>query len=116
MKRDDTVYLHHILDAISRIESYLQGVNEEDFQANPLVQDGVIRQLGIIGEAVRQLSRSVRESYPNVAWQDIAGMRNKLIHDYLGVDLEIVWQTAKEDLPELNKQIQAILAEINNGK
>ena len=109
MKRDDTVYLQHILDAISRIESYMQGVSEEAFQANPLVQDGVIRQLGIIGEAVRQLSRSVRERYPNVAWQDIAGMRNKLIHNYLGVDLEIVWQTVKEDLPELNKEIQAIL-------
>ena len=83
MKRDDTVYLHHILDANDRIESYLRGVTEEAFQANHLVQDGVIRQLGIIGEAIRQVSKSLRERYPMIAWQDIAGMRNKLIHDYL---------------------------------
>ena len=114
MKRDDTVYLQHILDANDRIESYLRGVTEEAFQANHLVQDGVIRQLGIIGEAIRQVSKSLRERYPMIAWQDIAGMRNKLIHDYLGVDLEIVWQTATEDLPELKQQIQAILQEMEN--
>lgn len=111
MERDDSVYLRHILDAISRIEEYLHGVDEEMFYQHHLVQDGVIRQLEIIGEASRRLSREVRASWPNVPWQDIAGMRDKLIHDYFGVDLEAVWLTARGDIPALKTEVSAILKE-----
>jgi uncharacterized protein with HEPN domain len=111
MERDDSVYLRHILDAISRIEEYLHGVDEEIFYQHYLVQDGVIRQLEIIGEASKRLSREVRASCPNVPWQDIAGMRDKLIHDYFGVDLEAVWLTARDDIPALKAEISAILQE-----
>ena len=112
MKRSESVYLQHILDAIARIESYVDGVDESDFYATPLLQDGVIRQLEIIGEAVRRLSDHLRASYPETPWHDIAGMRDKLIHDYFGVDLETVWLTAHDDLPQLKGEVRRILEEM----
>ncbi len=99
MKRDDTLYLRHILDAITTVQEYLNGVSEDQFNRTRLLQDGVIRQIEIIGEAVRHLSKEVRKTYGEVPWQDIAGMRDKLIHDYFGVDIEKVWLTAQRDLP-----------------
>jgi uncharacterized protein with HEPN domain len=111
MERDDSVYLRHILDAISRIEEYLQGVIEETFYQQYLVQDGVIRQLEIIGEATKRLSPEMRAECPNVPWQDIAGMRDKLIHDYFGVDLDAVWLTACGDIPALKAEVLRALEE-----
>ncbi len=78
-----------------------------------LLQDGVIRQLEIIGEAARHISGELRAKYANVPWQDIIGMRNKLIHDYLGVDIELVWITASEDLPALRERIQVMMEEFD---
>jgi uncharacterized protein with HEPN domain len=109
MKRDDSIYLQHIMDAINRIEEYLEEVNEVAFFENHLVQDGVIRQLEIVGEAVKQLSSDLRVNSDDIPWQDIAGMRDKLIHHYFGVDLGSVLRTAKEDLPILKKEILLIL-------
>lgn len=105
MAQDDGVYLHHILDAIDRIETYLQGIDEAEFLQTPLVQDGIIRQLEIVGEATKRLSKEIRDDTSHIPWVDIAGMRDKLIHDYLGVDIEQVWYTAKEDIPELKLEV-----------
>lgn len=109
MAHDETLYLRHILDAMDTVEEYLQGVNEEKFKNTRLIQDGVIRQIEIIGEAVRHISKDVRKTYPEIPWQDVAGMRDKLIHGYFGVDIEKVWDTAKGDLPVLRKQVEQIL-------
>ncbi len=109
--KDDDVFLKHVLDSINQIEEYVDGMGYEDFVSNRLVQDGVVRQLEIIGEATKNLSPELREKYPKTPWEDIAGMRDKLIHHYFGVDLEVVWDTVEKDLPALKKQVKKILAE-----
>lgn len=113
MKLDETVYLQHILDAITRAETYLQNIDEAAFTKNFLVQDGIIRQLEIIGEATKRLSNKLRNRYPAILWDDIAGMRDKLIHDYFGVDIDKVWLTAIEDLPTLKEEIAKIMVELS---
>jgi uncharacterized protein with HEPN domain len=112
MNRDDTVYLYHIRDACDRIAQYLQGVSSNKFNNTPLLQDGVIRQIEIIGEAIKRVSRDMHSTYPEIPWKDIAGMRDKLIHDYFGVDIDTVWLTAKEDIHILKDQVIKILQDL----
>lgn len=112
MVHADIVYIQHIMDAIARIDEYLQGIDEDVFHQNHLVQDGVIRQLEIIGEATRQISRESKERHQNIPWKDMAGMRDKLIHDYLGVDVELVWLTAHDDIPTLRIALKEVLNDL----
>jgi uncharacterized protein with HEPN domain len=109
MKRDDTVFLQHILDAIQRTRQHLRDVSQEQFWQNDLVQDAVIRQLEIIGEASRNLSDDLRSAHSQVPWGQIIGLRNKLIHAYFSVDLSIVWEIVNDDLPALEEQVEYIL-------
>ncbi len=108
MKKDDTIYLRHILDAISRIEKYTQNIEYENFINNPLLQDGLIRQIEIIGEATKMLSDEVKLKHSDIPWKDIVGMRNKLLHDYFGVDIDAVWETVKKDIPVLKNKLKNI--------
>ena len=114
MKQDDTLFLHHILDAVVRIEQYVQGLDRESFDENLLVQDGIIRQIMVIGEAAKLLSNELRDKYAHIPWQDIAGMRDKLIHRYFGIDLETVWLTVQDDLPVLESKVTKILKELES--
>jgi len=108
--KDDSIYCSHILDAIARIEQYTRGLGKKQFVKNQLVQDAVIRQIEIIGEAAKQVSPQFREKHAFVPWAKMAGMRDKLIHAYLGVDLEAVWDTVERDLPLLKTQVAEIIA------
>lgn len=105
MIKDDSVFLTHIADAISQIELYIQGLDAEGFRQNRLVQDAVIRQFEIIGEASKNISSTVRSKHPEVPWKDLAGFRDKLIHHYFGVDIVSVWLSVTADLPVLKQQI-----------
>ena len=109
MRKDDLVYLKHILDAILRIEEYVSNVNNDTFSRNNLLQDGVIRQIEIIGEATKRLSKDIRKQYPKIPWRDIAGTRDKLIHDYFGVDVDTVWDTVQKDIPFLKNDVKNII-------
>ncbi|MFB6209758.1 MAG: DUF86 domain-containing protein [Candidatus Nanohaloarchaea archaeon] len=104
--KEDEVYIQHILDAIGKIQEYTEDMSEEEFNEDSLVQDGVIRQIEVIGEAAKQLSKEKRQKYEEIEWNDIAGMRDKLIHKYFGVDLEQVWETVEKDIPKLKKALE----------
>ncbi len=105
----DLFYLQHIRDAAQLIVDYVGSVEEAAFRETQLLQDGVIRQLQIIGEATKKLSPRIRHEHPSVPWQDIAGMRDKLVHDYFGVDLDAVGLAAVEDVPDLLQHVLAML-------
>lgn len=111
-KRSDKLYLRDIFDSIEKIEKYIQNLNYNDFSENSIIIDAVIRNLEIIGEATKNLSREMKISYPEIPWRKMAGMRNKVIHEYFGVNLKIVWKTIKERLPELKIKIEEILKNI----
>ena len=105
MHKDDFVYINHILDASAKIEEYLKGVNKKKFLNKSLVQDAILHEIQIIGEAIRYLSKDFRKKHSHVPWKEAAGMRSKLVHDYFGVDLKIVWKAATEDVPKLRLMI-----------
>ncbi len=115
MNKSNAVFLHHIQDAISRIEGYTANTDWKSFSNNFLVQDGVIRQLEIIGEAVKSLSKKIRIQNPHIPWEDIAGMRDKLIHHYFGVDIDKVWNTVQDEIPTLKDDIIKILDKIDRS-
>jgi uncharacterized protein with HEPN domain len=106
--KDERVYLGHIRDAIDDIEQYTS-VGRAAFMAEGMRQDAVIRKLEIIGEAVKQLSSATRKHRPEVPWKQIAGMRDRLTHDYFGVDLALVWRVVERDLPALRAAVIAML-------
>jgi len=108
-KRRDRDYLSDIREAIQRIAAYTAGLNYEQFMQDNKTQDAVVRNLEIIGEATKNLSSHLRRTYAQIPWKDLAGMRDKMIHHYFGINYEIVWTIAKEELPGLLSQIQDIL-------
>ena len=101
----DKLYIRHILEAIEKIRRYVGSASFQEFDANELLQDAVVRELEIIGEAAKHLSEEFRSQHPAIPWEQIAGMRDKLIHEYFGVDTEIVWKTITEDLEPVRRAL-----------
>jgi uncharacterized protein with HEPN domain len=112
MKRDYCVYLRDLLQAFHNASQFVEGLSYENFIADRKTTSAVIRELEIAGEATKQLPASIRRKYPNIPWSDMAGMRDKLIHFYFGVDTEIVWETVKVRIPELEPLIQDVLRDL----
>ncbi|OHB55073.1 MAG: hypothetical protein A2173_07905 [Planctomycetes bacterium RBG_13_44_8b] len=107
--KDDRLYLIHISECIERIESYIKGKNKKDFINSPLIQDAVVRNLQILAESTQRLSDEFKERESEIDWFELAGFRNVLVHDYLGLDIERVWNILVKDLPTLKIAIQRML-------
>lgn len=109
--RNDDLFIFDIVECCRKIESYLSGVNENDFLHNPMLQDAVVRNIEIIGEAAKNLSEETRASCPTISWRDIMRMRDKIAHHYFRINIDVVWQTAKTDIPELLSKLQPPITE-----
>ena len=109
MKKDPRIFLGHIMESIDAIENHTNGVTKEKFIRNLLIQDAVIRRIEIIGEAVKNLSSDFKKKHIAIEWRAIAGTRDKLVHEYFGVNLNAIWQTVKKDIPLLKNQILKLL-------
>lgn len=111
MPRDYRVYLEDILEASGKIYSYTAGLSYEGFRESSMVVDAVIRNLEVIGEAIKQLPEPLREQYPDIPWKRIAGLRDILIHAYFGIDFEVIWDVITTKLPTLQERVQQILSQ-----
>jgi uncharacterized protein with HEPN domain len=107
--RDWKFRIQDILGSIEKIERYVDGINMTQFKKNELVIDAVVRNLEIIGETSKNVPLAIRNSYPGIPWEQMNGIRNILIHEYFGVDIKIVWHTAKIYLSPLRKQLEDLV-------
>lgn len=106
--KDDSIYIDHILLSIKNILVYTKDISKEEFAKNTIIQDAVIRNFEIIGEATKKISLDFKQVNYDVPWKEMAGMRDKLIHDYIGIDIQVIWDTIQQDLPNLQKIIKEI--------
>lgn len=104
--------LRHIIESIEYIEEFIFGVDKKDMFSDYQLQSALVRQFEIIGEATRHLSPKLMDKYPEVNWREAIGMRNILVHDYFAVNLDVLWDTIKNNIPVLKRQIVKILQEL----
>ena len=107
--RDQRLYLDDMLEAIAKIERNTKVIDLEDFKDNPMAMDAVVLNFTLIGEAAKNVSSEVREKHPEIPWREMAGMRDKLAHEYFGTNYDVVWETVKERLPELKPLVDKVL-------
>jgi uncharacterized protein with HEPN domain len=107
--REFSDYLNDILEAIDDIQSFIKDMSFTDLESDKKTLYAVIRCLEILGEAVRKIPKNVKERYPDIPWKEIAGIRDKLIHEYFGVDTQTIWDTIQEDLSPLKETITNII-------
>ncbi|MHA1370654.1 MAG: HepT-like ribonuclease domain-containing protein [Promethearchaeota archaeon] len=113
MKRTYKDYLLDILSSIQEIRAFTKGMDFEGFEKDRKTVNAVIRSLEVMGEAVKKIPPEIKDKYPEIPWKYIAGMRDKLIHEYHGVDLEIVWEVIEREIPPIKPKFKKILDELN---
>lgn len=104
--KNNAVYIEHMLDSILRINEYIE--SKELFYDSRLVQDAVVRNLQVMAESSQRLSEEIKNNCPDIQWNDISGFRNILVHDYLGIDLDVIWSVVEQELPKLEKALNEI--------
>lgn len=109
--KDDHVFLQHVLECLDAIKSYTAGGRDEFFQDRK-TRKATLRELQELAESTQHLSRALKDRYPEIAWRDIAGFRNVLVHDYLGLNLSRIWEIIERDLPALKNEVEAILKDL----
>ena len=112
--KDDLPFIEHILDSISAIEKFSKNLKKEKLMSNRLKQSAIVREIEIIGEAVKNISKNLKNKHREVEWKEIVGTRDKMIHHYFGVDLNIIWDIIKINLPDLKNKILKIKKEISS--
>lgn len=115
MKRDFRDYLDDILNSMKEVDEFTKDLTAEKFMGDRKTVNAVIRSLEVIGEAAKKIPEKIRKKYPGIPWKNISGMRDKLIHEYHGVDLETVWVVIKEELPPLKPHIEKMIEEMEKG-
>jgi len=109
IRRDYLDYVQDILDSIQDIESFVEGMTLELFSKDKKTINAVVRSLEVIGEATKNIPNAVKEKYPDIPWKKMAGMRDKMIHEYFGIDFEMLWKTVKEDIPPLRVAVRKLI-------
>ena len=114
MKRDPRLYLDDIIEAIKKIDEYRECLTFQDFSKDNKTVDAVIRNFEIIGEAAKRIPSGIKEMYPQVPWKQMAGTRDKLTHEYFGVNLKVLWKAMNEDIPALKPKIEEMLRKMES--
>ena len=112
MKKGPRIFVEHILECIKLIEDYTKGVTKEDFLKSQQLQDSVIRRIEVIGEAVKNIPQEIKDKYSGIPWKRIAGMRDILIHEYWGIDLNLTWEVVVGEIPDLKRVMLRIRKEL----
>ena len=110
-RNNDLTYLGDILDAIQRIEGYTAHVKKAEFFENLMMQDAVILQIETIGETANSISNEFQEEHGELPWAQMRALRNRIVHDYRGINLNVIWDTVQNDLPALKRQVRSVLGE-----
>lgn len=115
-RRDYSDYFQDIMDSINAVEEFMREIQYEDFKKDKKTIFAVIRGIEVIGEASKNIPKTIRSRYPEIPWNDMTDMRNKLIHEYFGVDIDVLWKTVQQDLPELKVLILKVVDELKDMK
>lgn len=107
-KKDNQIFVEHILDSIGAIEKFAEGITEKELASDRLRRSAIVREIEVIGEAAKHISNEFKTNHKEVPWKDIIGTRDKLIHHYFGVDLNIIWRIIKIFLPDLKNKLKEI--------